>query len=701
MTPKLYFSDIVSGPNTGGENGNGAYVTLYGSGLDGATVTVGGASIIVRLPASPWMWYQRMVIQLGANAITGDIVATTGEGASNGLPFTVRPGEIFFTDLANGNDSNNGSIDHPWKSLIWTKGSVPNGGIAYLRTGVWTDIDSNDGVSAMFLSTLSGAAGLPRAMLAYPGESPKVAPDRGGITTYGITARAGTSAHYVFGGLEIASNQPGLQYAIDWDNGSGGDGLRFTGMKIHDTFATAVVLQGSMNGSDFLGNDVYHYWATAPNYGGINERGYGIYYGGYGTQQHINVGYNRFWNDQNEAGISTKGIQFYGHTANDHFVDVNIFGNQIFANASEGIAAGGSDGAAATWGDLHVENNLIVHNGAWNTIKGQTYSGLQIGDSYGSMQATVRKNTFYLNAGGNLGDVAGDIYWWSVGTESLEVADNIFYAQPTGQHYDAFIYEDNGAGGGSNRFGNGNVFFSNGNANAVPPPWTTGNIIGDPLFVAPSADPLTADFRLQAGSPAIDKGYDYEGASSSQGGGGQNPPAPTATFTATPSTISVGESSTLTWSTTNATTVTLNGITVAASGNQSVSPLATLTYYLVATNVTGSVSPTATVTVTTNPCGCPPGPEGPAGPIGPTGPQGSEGIQGPIGPQGPIGSTGATGPTGPTGPQGPIGSQGPIGATGPAGSILGIHTFTTISDINLPKGVKIPAGTIFHVNITS
>src|SRR5262249_18727837 len=56
---------------------------------------------------------------------------------------------------------------------------------------------------------------------------------------------------------------------------------------------------------------------------------------------------------------------------------------------------------------------------------------------------------------------------------------------------------------------------------------------------------------------------------------------------------------TLTWSTTNAVTVTIDqGIaTVAASGTRSVSPTTTTTYVLTATNGVGSVTSTTTVTI--------------------------------------------------------------------------------------------------------
>jgi len=76
------------------------------------------------------------------------------------------------------------------------------------------------------------------------------------------------------------------------------------------------------------------------------------------------------------------------------------------------------------------------------------------------------------------------------------------------------------------------------------------------------------------------------------------PAAPTATLTASPGTITSGQSSTLTWQTSDATDVSIDPIgAVQPSGTQSVSPAATTTYTLTAKGAGGTQTATATVTV--------------------------------------------------------------------------------------------------------
>jgi K319-like protein len=79
-----------------------------------------------------------------------------------------------------------------------------------------------------------------------------------------------------------------------------------------------------------------------------------------------------------------------------------------------------------------------------------------------------------------------------------------------------------------------------------------------------------------------------------------SPEPPQITFTANPTTINAGQSSTLSWRVINADTVSITSLgTVALSGSSPVSPTTTTTYTLTATR--GTQTATATATVTVNP----------------------------------------------------------------------------------------------------
>jgi peptidoglycan-associated lipoprotein len=76
------------------------------------------------------------------------------------------------------------------------------------------------------------------------------------------------------------------------------------------------------------------------------------------------------------------------------------------------------------------------------------------------------------------------------------------------------------------------------------------------------------------------------------------PATPTATLTASPDTIDKGQSSTLTWQTSNATDISIDGIgAVQPNGTQQVSPAESTTYTLNAKGAGGTQTATARVTV--------------------------------------------------------------------------------------------------------
>ena len=74
--PRLFFTDLDAGPNSGGESVSGfagAYVTLFGNFLGtNPTVTLNGANCL-RVVGAPvkHLWYQKVVVQLGPSCASG------------------------------------------------------------------------------------------------------------------------------------------------------------------------------------------------------------------------------------------------------------------------------------------------------------------------------------------------------------------------------------------------------------------------------------------------------------------------------------------------------------------------------------------------------------------------------------------------------------------------------------------------------
>ena len=94
----LFFSDLTSGPNSGGQSGKGAYVTVFGNGFGdtqgASTVTIGGGTA----DNYPIWTKTKITFQLGGSAKTGDVVVhVVGKGDSNALPTAVSqiPGRRF------------------------------------------------------------------------------------------------------------------------------------------------------------------------------------------------------------------------------------------------------------------------------------------------------------------------------------------------------------------------------------------------------------------------------------------------------------------------------------------------------------------------------------------------------------------------------------------------------------------------------
>jgi peptidoglycan-associated lipoprotein len=79
-------------------------------------------------------------------------------------------------------------------------------------------------------------------------------------------------------------------------------------------------------------------------------------------------------------------------------------------------------------------------------------------------------------------------------------------------------------------------------------------------------------------------------------------PAPTATISASPNAITAGGQTVITWNTTDASTVTIDGLgTVSSSGTRTVTPSSTTTYHLLAKGQGGTADASTSVSVSAPP----------------------------------------------------------------------------------------------------
>ena len=539
--PSVFYSDLEAGPSNGGENGQGAYVTIYGknfgSSRGSSTVRVGGGAA-----ANYPIWTDtKIAFQLGSLAQSGNIVVNTANGASNGIPFTVRAGNIYFVSTS-GNDSNPGTFASPWRTLGKSR-SQAEGDITYAMNGTSALTDDGSGFSAAFTLGKNDCGTVPRALVAYPGATVTIgtitgpamairssAPSvRGGLCAgawvfAGLTLRGGTSAMDMQGLIGIPTNN--FRFVANDMSCPNGNG------------ATACAGTARLNGIKMFGNNI-HDTGTA----NASALYHGIYFGT--DSNHIDFGWNTVANVH-----GCRGIQIHSSDGNNQF-DIKIHDNVIHDTQCDAIILASVDPSK---GPVEIYNNLIYNagigpnnpegTGGWTCIQAPGY-GFNNTPASGTVE--IYHNTMY-----NCGTFANPPYPGSIGgllianvspNYRVRLRNNIIHSGP-GRPY-LIIYKAAGAICGNTEAcvapsGSNNIFFGNG----APPgnPFITSSINADPLFVNAAG----ADFHLKTGTPAKGAGvntglaYDFDGvartptidigALQAGGGGGSAPGVPDLTI---------------------------------------------------------------------------------------------------------------------------------------------------------------------------
>jgi hypothetical protein len=499
---RVFFSDLESGPNTDGQDGKGAFVTLYGNGFGAtqgsSTVSVGGGAV----DHYPIWTNTKITFQLGAAAKTGDMVVhVASKGDSNALPFTVRAGNIYFV-TSKGSDGAPGTFASPWATIPGAKNKIAAGDIAYIGTSAGdsvsqTTVDSSSSYDcALGMSyndtTNQGTMAAPKALIVYPGATATVGVESGIERGLLVPAISGTFDYWVVAGFTFR----GETEAIDLEGAA--DGWRIIGNDIscpNGTGESGCVTGGSGTPTNlkFYGNRVHD---AAANVTTITKYYHGIYFG----SNDLELGWNTV-----ENGKTCRAIQFHDTDGPNEY-GLSVHDNLIHDTVCDGINFATVD---PSMGPVEAYNNVIYNVGlgpdpadgasdyAGVYVSGETDMGP---DGMGTVQ--VYNNTLY-NCGSR-GD--SDSGAFNDGGQSpalkMNLVNNLVYA--TGA--EAYLAEDSAAGlvTGSN-----NLWFGAGGA----PAGVIASVTANPLLVNPAG----SDFHLMTGSPAIGKGipttalFDFDG----------------------------------------------------------------------------------------------------------------------------------------------------------------------------------------------
>jgi hypothetical protein len=481
--PRIFYSDLESGPNSGGENNAGAFVTIYGSGFGNAReasfVSIGGG----KAAAYPIWTDGKIAFQLGGAAKTGDITVTTSNGPSNGLPFMVRGGKIYFV-TANGSDSAAGSSAAPWHSLTKARDAMKAGDITYAKDGVTQPGDDGNGWSTSFLLFKGGKPGEPLALVAYPGASVTLGSKNVPTAIRSKERWEDGSGNWVFAGLKLTAGSDAVAIY-------GADNWRFIANEMtcpDGDGPTACFETSIVKNVKFLGNNVHDTGKATAS---------ALYHGVYFStdSNHVEVGWNTIANVHGCRGLQFHSSPLMGGGPSDptghNMYDLVVHDNLIHDTQCDGIVLATVDPSK---GKVELFNNVIYNAGQGPNNPDKTGNWACIYASGDTNTGPPGGGTIevYNNTLVNCGSFARPPYDSSRGgvmngghnaNLNIRLRNNIVL-QGAGSPYV----------GGPRINGTNNLFFGNGG----PPSALQNSISRDPGF----ANTAQKDFHLTGASPA-------------------------------------------------------------------------------------------------------------------------------------------------------------------------------------------------------
>lgn len=477
--PVVLFTDVVTGPRTGGPGNFGAPISIFGTGFGAtrgnSTVTIGGIEV-----ASYLVWgagnahnpaLDMIVVQPGSSVTGGPIVVTVGGIASNAdQSFTPNSGQIYYISTA-GSDSNNGSEAAPFATIQYAGyDAVTNpGDIILLRGGsypeneIWLRDEYGDG----------GAAGQQKVIKNYPGEEV--------FLTNGARGFLLDASYLTVSGLNFRGGKTIGMY----DSATGLD-FRVGARLINNTVIGDIDYDG-------IGTHGHHHLIA----GNVVE----VSVSTQGTQGHcfyISVGMDLRLMYNVASGAPGYGIHLFdqyrggpGHETDYQRVirDVIIEGN-ILKNSTRRSGLLIAMGDEAAYGN-YVENVLVRNN----IFMGNNHDGVVLRGI--TRNVRIYHNTFHQNGKQSLS------LEYPQAIDNVDIRNNLFFQSPN----DFCTYEC-GFPDAHAQIGPAatNVSLSH-NGYFPGPPVVIGATDPNPVTGSVAfANPATFDFRVLAGGSPIDAG---------------------------------------------------------------------------------------------------------------------------------------------------------------------------------------------------
>jgi len=479
--PVVLYTDIVSGPNSGGENDQGAYLSIFGrnfgrAGLGTAVkVYIGGAEVASYRylgPSKGLPDIQQISVQIGrvGNPKAGTPlpikVTVNGVSSNTDQPFTVNPGRILFIDNVHGSDSRGkaGDIHRPFRhvqtpDLSWGAWSEARPGDIMVMRGTgrpWTDV----GFEHYFMryrdksgTAPTGRKGTgPIVLMGYPGEDVYIRGTlAGGMSGGCISAINGLT----FQGIGQWAVVADLRIDCEGYDGPISEEIHGNHWRVinNDLAASTAPTSGpnvprmagiTGNGYDsvWLGNHIH-------DIQGSPQESHGIYVDGDGT---FDIGYNLI-----EDIRSGNGFQTYsnGDNGSDTISHIRFHHNIIRRVSKHGIniADGSKDG--------FVIYDNVVSDTACSGIRFNTrdLSGAQIYDN--SFSNTDTSHNEHCAA------VSND---WNLPPHAVTLRDNTFRAAAGTAYLAGEVgFGDSMVDASGNRFSGGSGPVLGEPARATPP----------------------------------------------------------------------------------------------------------------------------------------------------------------------------------------------------------------------------------------